>query len=179
MPAKLSNTSQPKLAVLWTKAQPVVRAFIRSNVFYAHDTDDLIQMVAVTVTEKFDQYDPDRSFAAWAIGIAKNHLRDYRKRGYRDRLSFDTDVIDQLAQAHLELKPNYNTMFHALEHCVGKLKVKSRQLLELRYSSDLTAPQIADRLAVSPGAVRTGLHRIRAALADCMNRRLSQGGESA
>lgn len=63
---------------MWTLAQPAVSAFITSVVRDFRDRDDVLQDVAVAVIESFGRWDPERPFAAWAIGVARNQVGLYR-----------------------------------------------------------------------------------------------------
>ena len=54
----------------WTLAVPAVSAFVTSLVGDFQDRDDVLQDTAVAIMESFDQYDPDRPFLAWALGVA-------------------------------------------------------------------------------------------------------------
>ena len=63
-----------QLTVQWAQSQPLIAAFISSLVPDFHDADDILQNVAVVTVRKYEQFDPNRSFVAWAIGIAKNEI---------------------------------------------------------------------------------------------------------
>ena len=56
----------------WTRAQPVVAGYVSSMTPDVHEADDLLQDTAVVLLRKFGEYDPGRSFVAWALGIAKS-----------------------------------------------------------------------------------------------------------
>ena len=60
-----------QITVQWAQSQPLIAAFISSLVPDFHDADDILQNVAVVTVRKYEQFDPNRSFVAWAIGIAK------------------------------------------------------------------------------------------------------------
>ena len=54
--------------------QDDLRAFIGSIVRDRHACDDILQEVALVLWQKFDAYDPARSFGGWARGIAANKI---------------------------------------------------------------------------------------------------------
>ncbi len=85
-----------QLTVEWTKAQPVVAAYISSLVPDFHDAEDILHQVAVTLVQKFDQYDRQRPFVAWAIGIAKYEVLKHRRKIATDKHVFGNDLVEQI-----------------------------------------------------------------------------------
>ena len=68
----------------WSKAHPIIEAFITGAVIDFHDAEDLVSEVAETVVMKFNDYDPSRPFVPWAMGIARNLLLRYFERKAAD-----------------------------------------------------------------------------------------------
>jgi RNA polymerase sigma-70 factor (ECF subfamily) len=88
-----------QLTVQWAQSQPLIAAFISSLVPDFHDANDILQNVAVVTVRKYEQFDPNRSFVAWAIGIAKNEILKYQsKQGNRGLL--DIDAVDTVTQVY-------------------------------------------------------------------------------
>jgi DNA-directed RNA polymerase specialized sigma24 family protein len=76
-----------QITVQWAQSQPLIAAFISSLVPDFHDADDILQNVAIVTVRKYEQFDPNCSFVAWAIGIAKNEiLKHQSKQGNRGLL---------------------------------------------------------------------------------------------
>lgn len=162
---------------LWVHAQPAIAGFVASLVPGFHDADDIVQSVALRTIEQFEKYDRDRSFVAWAIGIAKNEIHTfYRKQG-KQALGLDIQVLDHLAQAY----ESENTLHDirqdvekALSVCVSKLKGKWRNILDMHYLREQTPARIGQKLGMSKNNVMVTLSRIRAALRGCVNQQLQQ-----
>ena len=55
---------------LFLAHQGDLRAFIGALIRDAQTREDIFQNVSLTLWESFDRYDRDRSFGAWARGIA-------------------------------------------------------------------------------------------------------------
>ena len=53
------------LAAHWTGAQRTVAAFVRSLVIDFHESEEVLQRVAVALVRKYGQYDPGRPFLPW------------------------------------------------------------------------------------------------------------------
>jgi RNA polymerase sigma-70 factor (ECF subfamily) len=62
----------------------------------------------------------------------------------------------------------------ALEHCVEGLAPKARRAVDLRYSDHRTRAEMAGILGLRENGVKTLLQRARAALRDCVERRLAK-----
>lgn len=66
----------------------------------------------------------------------------------------------------------------ALRRCLESLAGDDRQLLAARYERSEPIEALAAELAQSMGYIKQRLFRLRKRLADCVRRRLGQGGES-
>ncbi len=168
-PAPQDRGSSAELARLWMSAQPVVFAFVRSLVTRFDDAEDIVQQVAVTAAENFDEYEPSRPFNAWAIGIARVMvMRYYGKYQPKHAVLFDSRMVDRLAGSIQGQHERGHFLSVNLETCIAKLSERAQKMLDLRYVRDLTPNEIADRLGTSSNTVRVGLYRIRQLLKDCM-----------
>ncbi len=153
----------------WTLVQPVVSAFVGAIVRDFAARDDVLQEVAVAILESYDTYDPARPFQAWALGIARNQIRNYLRRQKRDLLTFDEKVIASLADTFDGIGAELRTLDH-LHVCVGKLDARALELLELRYTQDLKPAAIAARLQSTANNIAKALQRIRDSLRDCVRK---------
>ncbi|MEZ6142822.1 MAG: sigma-70 family RNA polymerase sigma factor [Zavarzinella sp.] len=152
---------------LWTLAVPVVSAFITSLVRDFPDRDDVLQETAVAVLESFSRYDPAQSFVGWAIGIARNQVRLHFRRKSRDRIAFDSEVIDALANAFAE-QPPHDIKHDRLGECFDALDYRSKELCRLRYEQDLKPAMIGKKVGMAPNAVAKALQRVRDRLRECI-----------
>ena len=172
------RTQPEELAAHWAKSQPLIAVFISSVVTHVHDVDDILQNVALVTARKFDQYDKNRSFAAWAIGIARNEIYKY----YKDRRTtiLHTDAIEQIAGiVESETVPGPDQTadrMRALRSCMERLKARWRTVLEMHYLRELSPARIAQQLDMSQANVFVILHRVRVALRQCVEQRLRQEG---
>lgn len=170
----MSTDPTKNLTLLWMQAQPVVEAYLNSLIRNRATAEDILQQVALTATEKFDDFDHARSFTGWAMGIARNKTLQYFDRAGSDRHRFSNDLLSQLAETHERLSEHAQLQRDALAFCLDKLPPKSKALLERRYVQDLKPGKIADTLGLSANAVRLSLHRIRKALGTCIEQRISK-----
>jgi len=78
----------------WTEAQPIVAGYINAVVADFQEAEDLLQNVAVILLRKFPEYDGQRPFVAWAIGIAKREVLMARRHHARNFLCYPTIAMD-------------------------------------------------------------------------------------
>lgn len=161
-----------EVAVYWTTAQRTVGAFIATLLPDFHEAEEVLQRVAVTLVRKFDQYDHQQSFVAWAIGIAKYEVLYYRRQRATDRHVFDGELLERIAQGYQRLAEESDPMRQALHECLQEVRGRARRALELRYGENLRSDSLARALGVTRGASRMLLLRVRAAIRGCVERRL-------
>jgi len=164
--------SRVELNVLWTKAHPVVLAFIRSTIRDFHRSEDVMQEVAATAAEKFDQYDRQRPFPPWALGIARNKVLAYLRKNTNDRHVFDDETVGKIATVCVEVEGELSDMRSALEICMEQVKGRARKILEMRYVRNQTPAVISRATGMSANAVSVMLHRVRQALRECIQRQV-------
>jgi len=127
----------------WTVVQPIVSSYVHSLVRDYSARDDLMQDIAIAVLESYDRYDPAEPFAAWAIGIARNHVRLYFRTVHRSRLRFSDAFMDQLSESFSQVS---TPEIHHLEHlqtCLDQLDGRAKQLCEARYVENQKPSQIS------------------------------------
>ena len=167
--------SDERFARCWTQAQPGVASYIGALVPDFRDAEDLLQNVAVVCLRKFSGYDEHRPFVAWALGIAKLeilHLRRTQTRGFVD---YTDQVQEEIAAACEELAPEFEHRARALRECLPQVRGRASELLNLRYQEALKPAAIAQRLSLAVVAIRVMLSRTRAALRECIERKLKFG----
>jgi RNA polymerase sigma-70 factor (ECF subfamily) len=161
-----------RFVVLWTAAQPTIAAYIRTLVPDFQQAEEVLQRVAVRMVRKFDEYDPTRSFAGWAIGFAKKEVLYYRRQRATDKHRFSDAVVEQLSDTFQQLVEEADPVREALARCVEQLEGRSKLVIELRYGHNLTSAKIAEKMDLSAGAVRMLLSRVRLLLKECIERRV-------
>jgi len=169
-----------RLTLLWMQAQPMVSAYIASAVRDHQHAEDLLQDTALTIAEKFDDYDTAKPFLPWAIGVAKNKLLHYYRKHSRDRLVFDDELLGMIGTQVQAQSDTIKEHAPALRRCIEKLAEQTRAILEMRYLRNMGYEQIAHAVGRSSAGVANNLYRSRKALADCVKReaRSDQGGDA-
>lgn len=170
----MDNKDQKNLAYLWMKACPSVEYYLLSLIRDKDKVDDVLQQVAMTVTEEFDQYDPSRPFVAWCLGIARNMALLHFRRTKADRHRFDVELIHELTKTQLRVSDEIEVQADALKGCMYLLNKRSKSLLHRRYYMDMKPAAIAEDLGVSANSISVSLHKIRKILADCIKEKMAK-----
>lgn len=169
--------TRAELTHLWLKSLPVLETFIRGLIRDRDARDDVLQATAEQVSRQFDEYDRSRPFSAWIIGIARYRVLAHYRDTRRDRLRFNEDAIEMLSNAAGAVSAEWDDRKEALEVCLNKLQPQHRKLICLRYVDDMLPAALAEKIGSTANAVSAMIRRIRLALAQCIEQRLSDGGK--
>jgi RNA polymerase sigma-70 factor (ECF subfamily) len=161
-----------RLALHWGKAQYAVSAYVHAAVRNHHDAEDVIQATVTYIAHHFEDYDPDRPFIAWALGIARYRILDHRNQNKRQPLLLGDDALESLTNAMARKASKTDERREALEHCLGRLKPEHRQILSDRYYNDKSRDELATDLGIKKRSVTTLLRRVRLVLAQCISDRM-------
>lgn len=151
-------------------------AFVLGMVHSFAEADDVLQEVNLVLWRKRSEYQPDgtpTSLQAWAFRIAQLQVMAWRKRQLRERLHFDDELVEQLAEVGRQQLEEVNDKREALGRCLQRLPQDDRDLLRHRYTEGLSGKQVAVQRGLSADQVYYALHRIHAALAACIRRALA------
>ena len=136
------------------------------------DADDVLQDTNSVLLRKRKEYAAGTEFGAWACRVAYFEVLALRKKRQRERgrlLFADQSLLDSLAQ---EAGDRFTTgdqrLLARLERCMEKLSPLHRQLIRLRYGSNILSEQIAAKTGRSASAIRQLLYRIRTRLLKCV-----------
>jgi RNA polymerase sigma-70 factor (ECF subfamily) len=143
-----------------------------------HEAQDLLQEVSVALWESFDRYDEGRPFHAWALGIARHKVLNWRERkGRRDRV-LSMEVLEAVERIEVEDALLLAERRPLLQQCMETLPSHLRELVGMRYGDGLHLDEVASRVKKSVGAVQMIFVRIRRALRDCVDRKLGPAAEA-
>jgi RNA polymerase sigma-70 factor, ECF subfamily len=152
-----------------------IRAYIAGMGVPRHDVDDIAQDVYVELYRFFERVPADVPIKQWLKGIARNLCLNYfRRTGRRSRLQREA-LMELMVRAESEcsVASSEGPVRRALDTCFDKLPSESRKMLALKYEQELPSQTIAERLNSTSEAIRVALFRIRAALKECISRRLA------
>lgn len=128
----------------------------------SHSTaEDILQNTWVRVIRKFHQYDPSRPFVPWLTQIAINCCRDFwRRERLRQFLSLSShsekpEVLDPKIATESQKALGQQI---EVSKALANLSPKLREVIVLKFYSDLTHDEIAEVLRISAGTVKSRLN---------------------
>lgn len=124
--------------------------------------EELVQDTFVRLWRSAERYDPERgSVRTFVYAIARRAAIDQRRRV----ASRPLPTVEALDETGDDDEP-YERLMTGLEvrAALGTLSDKHRVTLELFYDEDLSGPQIAERLQIPLGTVKTRAHHALRAL---------------
>jgi RNA polymerase sigma-70 factor (ECF subfamily) len=151
--------------------------YIYSLVRNVDDADDLFQQTSLVLWDKFDQFDPSRSFVAWACGVARFEVSNFIRHRGRSRLYFSDELCQMLIDAHEELDRDPDDAERrraALAACLKKLRAGDQELVDACYERSAKIPDVADRWGRSTQSIHNSLRRIRRVLFECVSRSMAR-----
>lgn len=156
------------------QTQARLYGYLHSLVPDVTDADDLMQQTTLVLWKKFADYDRQRSFFAWACGIARLEVANFvRSRGRRRRY-FSDGLNLLLIETHEELAAEADDRRDALAECIEKLHERDRELILECYGETDGVQAAADRRSRSTHSVYNSLRRIRQTLFECIQRTLDR-----
>lgn len=161
--------------------QSHLHVYILSLIVDKQRAQDILQQTNLVLLKKASDFELGTSFGAWACRVAYYEVLADRKKRRSEKLLFDDEVLNVLAQDAEDQLENLNERAIALDECLKQLTSAQRKTLIERYSPGGSVKSMAEALGRTPNAVSLTLHRLRTILANCVERKLSGGqvsGES-
>jgi RNA polymerase sigma-70 factor (ECF subfamily) len=135
---------------------------------------DLIQDIHVALWRSLGGFDGRCSLRTWVYRVAHNTAASHvqRRRRWRGERSAGVETLEHLAATDdPEAAAGERQALERLMAIIHRLGPPDRQVA-LLYLEDLDAAAIGEITGLSPGAVATRIHRLKALLA----RRFAEGG---
>ena len=144
-------------AIYWEQL-PRIYNFLRYRVGNADAAEDLTALTFVKAWQARGQYQQNLSgFSTWLFVIARNVATDFLRQR-RDDVPLDS-LAELSATFNIEDVVEHNTTLERLSAMLGHLTPRERELISLKYGSELTNRAIADIVGLSESNVGTILHR--------------------
>jgi len=164
---------------IYTAYAPALYRFFMAAVSDRHLAEDLTGTAFVSAIEALPRFrGPIEALGGWLFQIARHDLYDYRRKQARSRIEPLEDNLNEAALADGGVDPEEL----AIERVEGtrvlaalrELSSDQREVLLLRMAGGLTAPEVADILGKTTGAVKALQHRGLASLARVLGLRSPQ-----
>jgi RNA polymerase sigma-70 factor (ECF subfamily) len=125
------------------------------------DANDLLQETFIKAYVNLHRYSHDYTFGQWIFTIARNTFFDYMRKRQEDI------PIDERFSSHPSTSPtpeesciNAQQLIQ-IESCMARLPENYRTLIRLRFFYEYSYEEIADKMSLPLGTVKTQIHRAR------------------
>ena len=158
--AMAAGDSGPALNAFYAQYGSMVLALLVKMLGSRAEAEEILQEVFVELWKRAPQYDPSRgSVVAWVVTVARCRALDaIRARSRRGRDN-QTQYIEGDALVTESGRPDRlvsTTRWHqALRQAFQRLSAEQRAVLELSYFQGMSHGQIAERLGLPVGTVKS------------------------
>ncbi|NQZ57935.1 MAG: sigma-70 family RNA polymerase sigma factor [Lentisphaeraceae bacterium] len=159
---------------LFAPLQSQLLGYLRSLTPSFNDADDILQEVAVTAWDKFDDFDLAKgAFKSWLFGIARYKSMHAKRRYLRSENLLSEAQARQAENYFANIDNDYlQDRQEALRDCLNELSTEQRNILLKRYRDKQKSHEIADVLQRSAEQVRIQLFRLRKILKICISQKV-------
>lgn len=130
------------------------------------DAEDATQETFIRVIRNLHRWDSTRRFEPWLFTIAGNRCRSKLLKRSKQKEIQLSEQIDCASRA----RPS-NGLFEEIRRAIEKLTPQHRDAFNLFHERQCSYQEIAERLSVPVGTIKTWVHRARKQVADTLRRR--------
>jgi RNA polymerase sigma-70 factor (ECF subfamily) len=172
---RAENDRTEEFIRLFAVNQRRIYGFVAAIVPRAVEADDVFQNISAGLWQNFHRFEKGTDFLAWSLQFARFAiLKYYRSQRQLGRLVFSDEVLESLADEAATASDEIDRRLEALRGCLQQLPQRSRELIELRYESQLVScREVAARVGRSVEGVYKALRRIHTLLLQCVERALA------
>jgi RNA polymerase sigma-70 factor (ECF subfamily) len=128
-----------------------------------HLAQEAVQEIFIRAWNAAPSYDPTRDLGPWLMTIARHASLDLVRRELRPTRGgheVETDVVVE--------EPGIDQVWVSweIQEALGRLTPDEREIVRLSFFEDLTHVQVAERLGVPVGTVKSRSHRAHRRLAE-------------
>lgn len=143
---------------LLCECKDAVERFVKFKLPSSFDADDVLQEVYLAAYKRFNTLRDKSTFKAWIIGIARNKCNDY----YRRRAKAMEIPLEEVSETSLSYGRMGITETNCVRETISCLADKDKQILYLYFFKDLQQAEIANKLGIPLGTVKSRLYTAKA-----------------
>jgi RNA polymerase sigma-70 factor, ECF subfamily len=162
----------------WRKVFNVAYKFVGSH----EQAEDLTQDIFLKIFRSLDTFDRRANFQTWLISVSRNLCIDHYRSVRKERQTIDRDVpAEDLSPASATASPlaelENRDLAAMLRQALAALPLSLRSAVLLRDIQELSYLEIAERLHLPEGTVKSRINRGRKELARQILRLRAEAGE--
>ncbi len=147
----------PEFEELLQAELPALVRFVKFRIGSARDAEDVLQETCLAAWRNYGSLRDQSSFKPWLLGIARNKCKDY----FREQARRMDLPLEELSEAVLAVGLRGRTVKSAVRDTLEQLGGTDQQILYLAFFRDLPQAEIAERLQIPLGTVKSRLHKAR------------------
>ncbi|MBR4733560.1 MAG: sigma-70 family RNA polymerase sigma factor [Lachnospiraceae bacterium] len=139
---------------LLAQARKSVELFVKYKISSAEEAQDILQETYLTAWQKFGQLKNEDAFKPWIISIARNKCNDY----FRNKAAVLEIPLEEAPELTMDDGRMGISEVMAVRDHLEKMADKEKEILYLYFWKQLPQAEIAKRLNVPVGTVKSRLH---------------------
>lgn len=145
---------------IYTTYHKNIYNYIAYRINNLHDAQELACDVFVKAMQNMHTYNDDRPMEAWLITIAKNTVTDYLRKSLKRKNVGLEHVAEFVAHEPQPMEALLaNERLTELMHALTKLNQKERQVLSMKFATELAHEEIGQVMRISASQVGVVVHR--------------------
>lgn len=140
---------------------PILK-FIYNTVHNKEAAEDIAQEVFITVYNKLYTFKRKYKFSSWIFQIAHNKCIDYIRKYRR---VYESNIEEEREMCSGDISPEQSAEFKEtkkqVESFISALEHTDKEILNLRYSGNLTFCEIASILGINESTVKRRYYKVR------------------
>jgi RNA polymerase sigma-70 factor (ECF subfamily) len=150
----------------WRKVFNVAYKFVGKH----DEAEDLTQDIFLKIFKSLSTFDRRANFQTWLISVSRNLCIDHYRSVRKERETIDRDVdANELTPASTEPGPiaalEHRDRVALLRHALAELPKTLRTAVLMRDIQEMSYQEIADKLGLPEGTVKSRINRGRTELA--------------
>ena len=151
---------------LFTRHRDMIYAMLLKYAGNCDDVDDLMQEAFMKAYIKIGLYDPKYDFGAWIYTIARNTFVDFERTRKSIALNPENIPLENSSAQQTSTPTPEDYIINAqqrvqIERYIAMLPEDYRRLFELRFLDEYSYEEIAEKLEMKLGTVKTRIFRVR------------------
>lgn len=180
--AKTQKGDNEAYTFLVRKYEHMIYNMIYFSVGNADEAMDLSQEVFIKVYRSIKKFRGESSFQRWLVCICKNTCTDYLRKQRRKKEVFftyneetgdiwESELSDESVETSPELALEQKDAVEAVRTAISELPAVWRDVIILRDFEGCSYADIAEKLGISEGTVKSRLNRARTAVKNYLAKR--------
>ena len=135
----------------------VIERYVKFRISSKFDVDDILQEIYMAAYQNFSQLKDREMFKGWILGIAHNKCMDH----FRAKAKLMCIPIDSIAETAVSTRYCGISERFTVTETISKLGDWEKQILYLYYFKDCSQAEIAKRLNIPIGTVKSRLFKAK------------------